>query len=88
MIDGKILARLGAVVFVALVITATTVELTRKDESPLYRSVETLTKDRVDPLRAALSRCRDIGEAATRDPECIKTWAVNRERFLRPREVR
>ena len=32
--DSKMLARLGAVVFVAVAITAAVVEMTRKDEAP------------------------------------------------------
>ena len=32
--DGKLLARLGAVVFVAVAITATAIEMTRKEEEP------------------------------------------------------
>ena len=33
--DGKLLARLGAIVFVAVAITATAIEMTRKDEEPV-----------------------------------------------------
>jgi conjugative transfer region protein TrbK len=32
--DGKLLARFGAIAFVAIAITATVVELTRKEERP------------------------------------------------------
>ena len=32
--DGKMLARLGAVVFVAVAVTATAIEMTRKEEAP------------------------------------------------------
>ncbi|ABI61958.1 Conjugal transfer protein trbk [Granulibacter bethesdensis] len=35
-----------------------------------------------DPMREALARCRFMGEVATRDPGCLKTWADNRRRFL------
>jgi hypothetical protein len=32
--DGKMLARLGAIVFVAIAITATAIEMTRKEDAP------------------------------------------------------
>jgi conjugative transfer region protein TrbK len=32
--DGKMLARLGAIVFVAVAITATAIEMTRKEDAP------------------------------------------------------
>ena len=31
-----------------------------------------------------LRRCQRLGEAATRDPACLRAWADNRERFLTP----
>lgn len=78
--DGKMLARLGAVVFVAVAITATVIELTRKEEAPV--AVVTLPKPAIDPRRAELRRCRDMGEAAMRDPVCLRAWAENRDHFL------
>ena len=35
--DGKMLARLGAIIFVAIAITATVIEMTRQDEPPRGR---------------------------------------------------
>lgn len=32
--DGKMLARLGAIIFVAIAITATAIEMTREEEVP------------------------------------------------------
>lgn len=78
--DGKILARLGAVVFVAVAITATVIELTRKEEAPV--GAVALPRPAIDPRRAELRRCRDMGEAAMRDPVCLRFWADNRDRFL------
>jgi len=79
--DGKLLARLGAIVFVALVVTAAAVEMARRDdrpaEEPLHRSAAAY-----DPLREAQRRCQQIGEAAMRDPECLRVWAETRDRFL------
>lgn len=36
--DGKTFARIGAIIFVAVAITATAVELTRKEEAPKVES--------------------------------------------------
>ena len=79
--DGKMLARFGAVVFVGVAITATVIELTRKPDEP---QVRTLVRERedTDALRQVLRRCRDMGEAATRDPSCLDVWAAARDRFL------
>lgn len=82
--DGKILARIGAIGFVALAITATAIELSRKDEPPLYRSVAATTETATDPLKAKLRRCQQLGEAGTRDPACLQAWSENRDRFLKP----
>ncbi len=82
--DGKMLARLGAVVFVAVAITATAIELTRKGEEPPARPERPAGTSSADPLRYELRRCQRLGEAATRDPACLRAWADNRERFLAP----
>ncbi|WP_395023288.1 putative entry exclusion protein TrbK-alt [Dongia sp.] len=79
--DGKILARLSAVVFVGVAITATVIELTRKPEEPQVRTL-VHERDDTDALRQVLRRCRDMGEAATRDPTCLDVWAKARDRFL------
>lgn len=79
--DDKMLARLGAVVFVGVAITATVIELTRKPEEPQVRTL-VHERDDTDALRQVLRRCRDMGEAATRDPACLDVWAKARDRFL------
>ncbi|CAI9398392.1 hypothetical protein ANOBCDAF_00016 [Pleomorphomonas sp. T1.2MG-36] len=82
--DGKTLARIGAVAFVAVAITATVIELTRTDE---VTQIQTVSRPHVGdpgPLRTTLRHCRDIGEAASRDASCLKAWAENRDRFLGP----
>ncbi|RUZ70723.1 conjugal transfer protein TrbK [Mesorhizobium sp. M7A.F.Ca.US.006.01.1.1] len=82
--DGKMLARLGAVVFIALAVTATAIELTRKADqrstSPAGRTETT----NADPLRGELIRCQELGEAGARDPTCLRAWAESRHRFLAP----
>lgn len=85
--DGKILARVAAVIFVAFAITATVIELARKDDPPLYRGVTAATETGVDPLKTELRRCQQLGEAGTRDPACLQAWADNRNRFLKPSQA-
>ena len=80
--DGKLLARLGAVVFVAVAITATTIEMTRKEDEPPAQTVGPSEDTPADPLREAQRRCQLLGEAAARDTECLRTWAETRDRFL------
>jgi conjugative transfer region protein TrbK len=79
--DGKMLARLGAVVFIAIAITATVVEMTRKNDAPASPSARALEPQR-DPLRESLRRCQQLGESAADDAECLRTWAKTRDRFL------
>lgn len=81
--DGKTLARIGAIVFVAVAITATVIQMTRRDALPPAPVASSApTADRQDPLGAELTRCSRAGEAATRDPVCLNAWAENRRRFL------
>ena len=80
--DGKTLARVGAIVFVAVAITATAIEMNRKDVSPDVLATQGRPATAPDPLAVELLRCSEIGEAGTRDPNCLKAWAENRRRFL------
>ncbi|MES2174846.1 MAG: putative entry exclusion protein TrbK-alt [Pseudomonadota bacterium] len=82
--DGKMLARLGAVVFVAVAVTATAIEMTRKEEAPETWPSDRAAEEPADPLRDALIRCQALGEEGPRDPECRRAWAENRQRFLAP----
>ncbi|MYZ46147.1 putative entry exclusion protein TrbK-alt [Propylenella binzhouense] len=82
--DGNMLARLGAVAFVAVAITATVVELTRKEEQPEMEPARPAQTNAVDPLNAELFRCQSLGEAGPRDPACLRAWAESRRRFLTP----
>jgi conjugative transfer region protein TrbK len=79
--DGKLLARLGAIIFVAIAITATVIEMTREDEPAQSRPAPALQPS-VDLLRQSLRRCQQLGEAAVNDPACLATWAESRDRFL------
>ncbi|OZB11193.1 MAG: conjugal transfer protein TrbK [Rhizobiales bacterium 39-66-18] len=79
--DGKMLARLGAIVFVAIAITATVIELTRKPDAPASPPVRLHQPDR-DPLREGQRRCQRLGQQAASDTDCLRVWAQTRDRFL------
>ena len=79
--EGKVLARITAVVFVAIAITATVIEMTR-EEAPVPASTAPALQPSADPLRATLRRCQQLGEAAAGDADCLAAWAENRDRFL------
>jgi conjugative transfer region protein TrbK len=82
--DGKVLTRIGAVIAIAIAMTAAVVDLARRDVAPPNRPSPAIGVEtpRTDPLRESLVRCQGIGEAATRDPDCLAAWAENRRRFL------
>lgn len=79
--DGKMLARIGAIVFVAIAITATAVEMTRKEDAPASSPTRLLQPER-DPLREGQRRCQRLGQQAASDAECLRVWAESRDRFL------
>jgi conjugative transfer region protein TrbK len=76
-----LLARIGAIVFVAIVLTATAIEMTRKDERPTSQSAP-LVQPAPDPLREGQLRCQELGQKAAEDSECLRVWAETRARFL------
>lgn len=82
--DGKTLARIGAIVFVAVAITATVLELSRepKPQSGAVSAPASAGASSDDPARLKLRRCQRLGEAATRDRDCLAAWSENRQRFL------
>ncbi|MBE0578757.1 putative entry exclusion protein TrbK-alt [Devosia sp.] len=84
--DGWVFARLAAVVIVALAVTAAAIQLARDDQStgPQPSPPPVAETPRTDPMRETLQRCRQKGEAATRDTECLAAWDENRRRFLSP----
>ena len=79
--DGKMLARLGAVVFIAIAVTATAIDMARKDEPPAPPPTPALQPP-PDPLRQSLRRCQQLGEVAASDADCLAAWAESRDRFL------
>lgn len=80
--DGKTLARLAAVIFVAVAVIATAIDMNRRDVSQNTSTPRPSSTPRPDPLDAELARCSGIGEAGSRDPACLKAWVENRRRFL------
>lgn len=83
--DTKLFARIGAVIFVAIAITMTAIEMSRsqqaRTEEPRVAPAAVLTDD---PLRIELRRCQLLGAAGGSDPDCLRAWAENRRRFLAP----
>ncbi len=80
--DGKMLARLGAFISIAVAVTATAIEMTRKEEAPANSAVRLLEPAAPDQLREGQRRCQRLGEAGARDAECLRVWAESRDRFL------
>jgi conjugative transfer region protein TrbK len=79
--EGVWPARIGAIIFVALAITAAAIEATRQDIPPPVRTA-LLREAAADPLRADQRRCQLMGQAAAGDDACLRVWAQTRERFL------
>ena len=79
--DGKVLARIAAIVFVAVAITAAIIEMSREEGPAPAPSVPAL-QPATDPLRLEQRRCQALGEAAANDADCLRTWAETRDRFL------
>lgn len=79
--EGKVLARIAAIVFVAVAITAAIIEMTREDVSGPAPFAPALQPS-ADPLREGQRRCQEMGEAAANDAECLAIWAETRDRFL------
>jgi conjugative transfer region protein TrbK len=80
--DGKMLARLGAIVFVAFVITVTAIEWSRKEDAPPASLPVLVLPHEADPLRESQLRCQLLGQKAANDAECLRVWAEMRNRFL------
>ena len=79
--EAKVLARIAAIVFVAVAITAAIIEMTREDVSVPAPSAPSLQPP-VDPLREGQRRCQQMGEAAANNTDCLAIWAETRNRFL------
>jgi conjugative transfer region protein TrbK len=84
--DGPALARILAIIVIAIALTAAAIDMARRGRPAPPRPLAPVTIEAPDPHRAALARCQEMGEAAIRDAECLAVWAENRRRFLRPSE--
>ncbi len=82
--DTKLLARIGAIAFVAIAITISVIGLRTTPKAVNEPTATTTVEAEPDPIHAALIRCQGLGEAGASDPACLQTWAENRRRFLSP----
>lgn len=80
--ETKTIARIGAVAFVGVVITATALQMRDAPASPAETEIITLDEESVDPLPAELRRCQALGAAGANDAMCQRAWAENRSRFF------
>ncbi|AZO25043.1 conjugal transfer protein TrbK [Mesorhizobium sp. M1E.F.Ca.ET.045.02.1.1] len=80
--DGKTLARIVAVIFAAVAVTATALEMSRKENKSAGQGSRTPAGSMPNPLRDSLRRCQVLGEAALRNDGCAHLWAEQRDRFL------
>lgn len=80
--DGKVLARIAAIIFVAVAATAAIIEMTREEKAGPAPAAPAL-QPAADPLRLEQRRCQKLGEAAANDAACLRVWAETRDRFLR-----
>ncbi|TGS10209.1 conjugal transfer protein TrbK [Mesorhizobium sp. M2E.F.Ca.ET.209.01.1.1] len=80
--DGKALARIVTVVFVALAVTASALEMSQRGHKLSGEGPHAPAASMPNPLRDGLRRCQALGEAALRDDGCARLWADQRDRFL------
>jgi conjugative transfer region protein TrbK len=79
--DGKLLARIGAAVFVGLAVAMTLVQLREEPRERGQPGASPWVPDG-DPLPAQLRTCSEMGELALSSPDCRGAWAEKRRRFF------
>lgn len=79
--EKLLLVRVGAVVFVALAIIASAVELSRKPDDPMPVQPSSNSASHA-ALRDELLRCQLMGNLPMPPKECLDAWAESRRRFL------
>lgn len=79
--DSKLLARVGAAVFVGLAFAMTLVQL-REEPAARPEPAPDIWIPDGDPLPAQLRACAKMGELALSSPDCRAAWAEKRRRFL------
>jgi conjugative transfer region protein TrbK len=84
-VDTKLLARIGAVIFIAIAITMTAIEMARAPQTHREAALANASEIQPDdPLLLELRRCQELGAAGASDRDCLRAWAENRRRFLAP----
>ena len=78
---GTFLVRLGAIAFVAVILTLAAIELARRDEAPASPPAH-VARPASDPLRGEQRRCQQLGQKAAGDAVCLRVWAETRDSFL------
>jgi conjugative transfer region protein TrbK len=81
-VEAKLFARIGAIIFVAIAITMTAIEMSRVPEPAREEPAGELEPAGTDPLLAELRRCQALGAAGAEDRACLAAWAENRRRFF------
>lgn len=79
--DGKLLARIGAAVFVGIAVAMTLVQLHEEPEPRVEEAAAIWIPDG-DPLPAQLRACARMGEPALSSFDCREAWAEKRRRFF------
>lgn len=81
--DTGLFKKLAVIIAMAGAMTAVAVSYiethNQQPVAPLFHIAAPL---QLSSHRLELARCRQLGEAATRDRNCLETWKETRERFL------
>ena len=80
--EHKLLARIGAIIFLAIAITMTAIEMSRTPEPIREEHSALVDESPIDPLLIELRRCQALGQAGANDPDCLAAWDESRRRFL------
>jgi len=79
-------ARIAAFACLGIALGMAALALRDAPPEPAPRPARIHAEGSVDPLRARLLACRQAGQAAASDPECLRAWDENRHRFLGHRD--
>lgn len=79
----KSFARIAAAAIGGIAVTMTLIQM--QQPAPPKTEIVTVPIDEsdVDPVRAELRRCQNLGAAGADDTRCLKAWAEMRSRFFR-----
>jgi len=78
---SKLLARVGAAVFVGIAVAMTLVQMREEPAARPEAAREVWVPDG-DPLPAQLRACAEMGELALSNADCRAAWAEKRRRFF------